>query len=155
VHISTSYINHIHYFSSQSDGMRSNILRYIVLVYRAHAIRARWHPSAEATRSNVREFDNLITFGDWWVLRESSETSIFLCWYEAKLQEWWDLRYLWNHGGNHIPGGPVLPFSSVDSDGGIIWDRRLSIYSNSAYNLIMRRQKQCGQTRYIASMRYG
>ena len=41
------------------------------------------------------------------------------------------LGYFWNHGGTPVPIGTVLPFSPVDSDGGIIWDRWVSIYTNA------------------------
>lgn len=41
------------------------------------------------------------------------------------------LGYFWNHGGNPVPIGTVLPFSPVDSDGGIIWDRWVSIYTEA------------------------
>lgn len=41
------------------------------------------------------------------------------------------LGYFWNHGGNPVPIGTVLPFSSIDSDGGIIWDRWVSIYTKA------------------------
>jgi hypothetical protein len=41
------------------------------------------------------------------------------------------LGYFWNHGGNPVPVGTVLPFSLVDSDGGIIWDRWVAMYTNA------------------------
>lgn len=41
------------------------------------------------------------------------------------------LSYFWNNGGVPVPVGTVLPFSPVTSDGGIIWDRWVSIYTNA------------------------
>ena len=41
------------------------------------------------------------------------------------------MGYFWNHGGTPVPIGTVLPFSPVDSDGGIIWDRWVALYTNA------------------------
>ncbi|KAH8817365.1 hypothetical protein F5884DRAFT_874362 [Xylogone sp. PMI_703] len=68
--------------------------------------------SARGTNWKLRKFENLITFGD-------SYTD------EGRL------GYFWGHNGNAVPIGTVLPFSEVDSDGGIIWDRWVSIYTKA------------------------
>jgi hypothetical protein len=41
------------------------------------------------------------------------------------------LSYFWGHNGTSVPIGTVLPFEAVTSDGGIIWDRWVSIYTNA------------------------
>lgn len=91
---------------------------------------ARGGPSAAGTNWHLRKFENLITFGDRFVSAVQRRQIVILTFAISYTDEG-RLGYFWNHGGTPVPIGTVLPFSPVDSDGGIIWDRWVALYTNA------------------------
>jgi phospholipase/lecithinase/hemolysin len=90
--------------------------------------------SAAGTKWNLRDFENLITFGDrfeaiYFSLQTAYSAKICLSSYSYTDEG--RLAYFYDHNGNPVPIGTILPPAPFESASGVTWDRWVATHTNA------------------------